>query len=187
MFALRTLLHMRPLPARLTNTAFVALLVLLAAAPADASAQKCKFSVDKKDPLTGEHLRAEGIQLGRGVRIGIGKAGQVPQLSITLTYPHDQGFQVQPGNLLIVKLASGDTLHYRNVNTAAPVTYVASTNPPAIHTQYTLNYFMDQRFYPLLAQHPPELFRVHLGDRAVDVEVNSKDGRKIMKYADCLR
>jgi len=155
------------------------------------SAQNCKFKVDKKDPLTGEHVLAEGIRMGGGVGIGIGKAGDKPELSITVTYPHDQSFKVEPGNLMIAKLANGDTLQYRNVNTATPVSFVASTataySPPVIRTQYTLTYPVDQRFYALLSEHTIELFRVHVNDQAIDVVVNSKDGQKIKKYSGCLK
>ncbi|MBK6626612.1 MAG: hypothetical protein IPJ87_15725 [Flavobacteriales bacterium] len=170
------------------SSAIIVSLILL---PGTGQAQKCKFKIDRKDPLTGEHIVAEGIRMGGGIGIGVGKVGDKPEISITLTYPHDRSFKVEPGNLMITKLANGDTLHYRNTNTATPVTFVASpgtsTTPPVIKTQYTLTYAVDQRFYPLLSEHMVELFRVHVNDQAIDITVDAKDGDKIKKYSACLK
>jgi hypothetical protein len=156
-----------------------------------AQAQKCKFSLDRKDPLTGDHVLAEGVRMGGGVGIGVGKVGNKPEFSITVTYPHDQSFQVEPGALMVVKLDNSDTLHYRSGNTATPVTFVASpgtsTSPPVIRTQYTLIYYVDDRFYTLLSEHIAQLFRVRINDIDIDIVVNEKDGAKIKKYAGCLK
>ena len=178
---------------RLSQSRTIALwaaVITLVLIPGWTFAQKCKFKVDKTDPLSGERIVAEGIRMGGGIGIGIGKVGDKPEISITLTYPHDQSFKVEPGNLMIVKLANGDTLQYRNANSATPVTFVAapgtSTSPPVIQTQFTLTYYVDSRFYPLLAQHVVELFRVHVNEQAIDIMVDSKDGQKIKKYSGCL-
>jgi len=166
------------------------LLAALLLFPGVTLAQKCKFKIDKKDPLTGEHVLGEGINMGGGVGIGIAKVGSKPEIHITLTYPHDQSFKVEPGNLMIVKLANGDTLQYRNANTATPVTFVelpgTASRPPLIRSQYTLTYYVDQRFYQLLSKHLVELFRVYVNDQSVDVTVNGKAGKKIKKFSACL-
>lgn len=146
--------------------------------------QSCKFKIDKTDPITGEHLVAEGILLKPGLSIGLGKTGDRPEMAVTIYLGGEQNFTAQPGNIMTVKLANGDTLQRANMNTCAPSTNVLYDK---VTTIYTLVYHVGPRFYEALAGQAVTYFRFMINELQIDAEVNGKDAKRILKYAECLK
>jgi hypothetical protein len=158
------------------------------------NAQTCKFAHDKSDPITGVRTIAQPIKLNPAVTIALGQTGVQKEFAIAVVAMGGSGNIMPAGSTAIFKLSNGDTLQYHSKSDAEP-TQFASTHSSQysattqLKTMYTLVFEVDERLYSTLSNRNVEVIRVLYKDQDLQttVEVKSSTGKKIMKYASCLR
>jgi len=164
-------------------------ILFLFAGAGQLSAQKCKFDIDKKDPFTG--VATKGILLGiksnswsTGIEIGFNKTGDAYFVNIKLTYTGTMRESIPKNAPFMIKLSNGETITIYSQTEYLPE-LVGSLG--SVFAVYVAQYDIDANSIQKIAELIPTFFRINLdNNKAYDLEIDSKDKKKITNAAICI-
>lgn len=166
--------------------AFVAVFLLFASI---ANAQKCRFDVDKADPITGKSKKQIDCILSKSWKIHFVDNGGEQMVVLYLVLPGSQNMQISRGDSLFMRLENGSVVTLTARADALPAPFVGPGNPGyrQVLSSYIPEYSCTAEDLGKLAQSPMIALRVYFGSTPVTLEAfKDKHTQKIMSAANCI-
>ena len=158
-----------------------------------ASAQgKCKFYVDKTDPMTGKLHRATNVLIkSMGIfsaviawGIDFDRMGDDYSIVSRLVINTNSGEYLQQGDSLMIKLESGKVLAVYAKSKISPKALNKPNEDPA--TNYISTYPISIENFKLLSSEKILYFRINVGPLVFDQQMNEKAIPKLQNAAICI-
>ncbi len=153
------------------------------AAPTHVLAQKCKYSYDEKDPMSGNTIRRTTVKLQGSFILHFYRNGDDHRVELNVRMAGERNFMVAEGNELQIKLADGRILSVPAAQAASPVSYV---NAGQVMTNYAISHRCSKEDLGAIAASGVTVLRVQLGDETITYEVKAKDTEESKEKAACL-
>jgi len=158
-----------------------------------ASAQgKCKFYVDKTDPMTGKLHRATNVLIKSMALfvpvtawgIDFDRMGDDYSIISRLALSSVSNESLEQGDSLMLKLESGRvlTLYAKSRISPKPI----MSDDKAIGTNYISTYTIQFEDFKLLSSEKILYFRINVGPLVFDQEMNEKAIPKLQNAANCI-
>jgi glycine/serine hydroxymethyltransferase len=155
------------------------------------SAQKCKFDINKTDPISGEVVKENSLVVVKmwgssvpGFNIGFNRTGESYYTHIHMIYG-GQNLRaiINKGDIITIKLSNGEILTVYSQEEVLPnaITFVNGVN-----TEYKAKYDIDAASLQKIADNPPTFIRINIGNVVYDKEIDVKNGNKIADAARCI-
>ena len=106
----------------------------------NASAQKCKLSIDKKDAVTGEISRLDYFKFNRGYFFYISRTGQNYHIELEYSLLGEENFAIPAGEELPIKLTDGTIFKLTTLEKTTPTSaIIGSTVITIFHPKYSIS------------------------------------------------
>lgn len=149
----------------------------------DVSAQKCKYSLDKNDPMTDERVRRAENKLKNFFIVSYYRKGDTIRVELNVRFVGERNFKVPAGEKMDLKLTGGEMLTLYNSQEASPVSYVSSSQ---VLTNYGISYYCSKEQMQQLAKAGFKAASAKVGDETLTMEVKEKEIEKTGQRASCI-
>lgn len=158
---------------------FLAVLYIL-----PASAQKCKYTFDKTDPITNERIRRSSHDISLWAKVSLYRAADDLRLELNLAQDGEHNYSIPIGAKIFVKLGDGAILELTSANEAIPVSFLAGSQ---VATAFAFSYPITKEQVEKIGEHGIVFIKAELiKDTSANYEVSSKRSKKIKKSALCI-
>ena len=147
------------------------------------NAQKCKYKLDKTDPMTSERVRRSEIKMKNYFIVSYYRKADEMRVELNVRYVGERNFIVAKGSEINLKLGNDKILILKAAQKATPVSYASSAQ---IMTTYAVTYHCSKEEMQKLADHGFKVVQVKLGDETLTYEVKSKDVEDSAQKATCM-
>jgi hypothetical protein len=170
---------------------FFAVILMMSSVTADAQG-KCKFYIDKTDPMTGQHHKASYLMIKvmgmlspvSAWTIEYDKMGDDYSIVSRLAVNSNTDDRLEKGDSLLLKLESGKVLTIYAKNTIVPKKIESSGK--IVATSYVSTYPITIEDFKLLSSEKILIFRINVGPLVFDQSINDKLAPKLQNMASCI-
>lgn len=152
----------------------------------EVNAQKCKYSSEKKDPISGEVVLKSKHNLRAYYKMTHMRTGDEYTLSLFLKMNNERNTICAVGNELSLKLKNGDVIIIKSKAPSSPQTYLSSRTTQVL-TNYTIEYTISKEQYLQIAKGGGITFaRNNVDGDEITLKFSKKDTEKSAEYARCI-
>jgi len=148
-----------------------------------AFSQKCKFDIDKKDPLSGEQTKGISFKINTNWSLGFNKVNNQYFVGMSIVFNGNTREILTPENTIIFKLANGEIITIYAKDNYTPTAQVMGYN---IVSRYIALYDISEEDLQKIAASPLVYAKVGVGSVAHQSEFNSKKGTEFQNKAKCI-
>ena len=158
-------------------------IVLLVVSTGQLFAQKCKFDIDKKDPLSGEQTKGVSFKINTNWSLGFNKVNNQYFVGMSIVFNGNTREVITPENTIIFKLANGEIITLYAKDNYTPTAQVMGYS---IVSRYIALYDISEEDLQRIAASPLVYAKVGIGSAAHQSEFNSKKGTEFQNKAKCI-
>ena len=147
------------------------------------NAQKCKYDLDKTDPMTNERVRRITFSIKSYFLISIFRKTDDYRVELNVRFGGERNFKVLAGEKIDLKLADGTILTLSAAQDANPVSYAA---PGQVMTIYAVSYNISQDEMKQISENGFTVVKVKLGGEELTYETRDKTIPKTAAGAKCI-
>ena len=136
-----------------------------------AEAQKCKYDLDKTDPMSDERIRRIENKIKSFLKVSYYRKGDDFRVELYARFAGERNFIVPKGSILKLKLSDGTILELANSKDASPVSYVSSNQ---VMTNYAMSYHISKEQMKQIADHGFKVVNTKLGDNEITYPVEKE-------------
>ena len=159
------------------------LLLALLLSTTGAMAQKCKYDLDKTDPMSGERVRRMEMKHKPYFIVSYYRKAEDFRVELNVRFVGERNFAVSEGAELKLKLKGGDILTFPAAQQATPISGVNGTQ---INTIYAITYGCTREQMQRLANEGYTVASAQVGDETLTVEVKEKEMTDTAANAACM-
>ncbi|MEK0336722.1 MAG: hypothetical protein QQN41_04725 [Nitrosopumilus sp.] len=149
----------------------------------DVNGQKCKYQLDKKDPMTGERVRRTEVKIKNYFVISFYRKSDTYRVELNVRFVGERNFAVPKGEKLNLKLKDGSILTMECAQNATPVSYVTSSQ---VMTLYAMSYICSKEDLQKIANTGFSVASAKVGNETLTYEVKEKEIPKTAQKAKCI-
>jgi hypothetical protein len=155
------------------------------------TAQKCKFEINRTDPITGEATKGNSFWISKGgqgftvappVKMGFNRAGDSFFVGMFIRYHGNMREVIQKGDPIAFKLSNGEVVTIRSQDDFLPTAHAAQV----VVSTYQAIYDIDAATLQKIADNPPTYIRISIGNKVYEKELPAKTGKQIADAARCI-
>jgi hypothetical protein len=148
------------------------------------SAQTCKYSVDKVDPITGQRTLATKVNINYWFNINFLHIGNEYRIESIVYMPGEQNYIVSTGTPIDIKLNNDRIITVESTSDAAPVSYVSANQ---IYSVYLMSYLVSADQAKAIATYGIKYSKTHLqGEKYYEHMFKDKEIEKVQHAASCV-
>lgn len=159
------------------------LLLALVLGTTGAMAQKCKYDLDKTDPMSEERVRRMEMKLKPYFIVSYYRKADDFRVELNVRFVGERNFAVNEGAELKLKLKGGDILTFPAAQKATPISGVNGTQ---INTIYAITYGCTREQMQRLAEEGYTVASAQVGDETLTMEVKEKEVAENAAGAACM-
>lgn len=164
-----------------TNFAF--LLLFLTCFSLQSEAQKCKYDLDKTDPMTDERVRRITYSLKDYFQVSFYRKAADYRVELNVRFVGERNFRVLAGETMDLKLVNGTILTLSSAQLANPVSYAVSGQ---VMTVYGISYNITPEQMQQISETGFTVAKVKLGGEELTYETSDKVVLKTAAGAKCM-
>jgi hypothetical protein len=145
--------------------------------------QKCNYSVDKKDPFTGNILRSNGFNLEDHFGLYFERNGSEYFIYAVVLLNGELNFSMEEGAELNLKLVDGTVMTLLTKEKILPVS-TASMN--GVYTCFSMKYLCSVDQLEQIAKSGISFVQPKITSYNLLKELSTKQNKKTMSYARCI-
>ncbi|WP_462249949.1 hypothetical protein [Ekhidna sp.] len=161
------------------------ILLILITSIGELSAQKCKYTFDKEDPISGERVRRNSYKLKKqAFTVSYYRNGDDYRLELSILFAGSRNDIITPKDELILKMSNGENVSVNPVENYEPVKQATTVG---VYTVYAVSYAATKEIMEQLSNGGGITYaRATIGSESFDVEVKGKNSEKMMEGAKCM-